>query len=65
MNLHFLSDNAVDSLKKVLDKNPTRQISLAVENMLKTGRLFTQTGLDLQQVLNSSLCLFRVSLVFY
>lgn len=45
-NINF---GSVDSLKKVLDKNPTRQISLAVENMLKTGRLFTQTGLDLQQ----------------
>ncbi|KAL6130377.1 hypothetical protein ACLB2K_068757 [Fragaria x ananassa] len=45
-NINF---GSVDSLKKVLDKNPTRQISLAVENMLKTGRINTQTGLDLQQ----------------
>lgn len=37
-------------VKKVMDKNPSRQISLAVENMLKTGRLVTQSGLDLQQV---------------
>ncbi|KAL6180816.1 hypothetical protein ACLB2K_047475 [Fragaria x ananassa] len=44
-----LNLGSVDSLKKVLDKNPTRQISLAVENMLKTGRINTQTGLDLQQ----------------
>ncbi|KAJ7982372.1 DNA-directed RNA polymerase subunit beta [Quillaja saponaria] len=36
-------------VKKVMDKNPARQISSAVENMLKTGRLVTQTGLDLQQ----------------
>lgn len=36
-------------VKKVMDKNPSRQISLAVENMLKTGRLVTQSGLDLQQ----------------
>jgi DNA-directed RNA polymerase I subunit RPA2 len=42
-------DNAVD-LKKILEKNPVRQISAAVENLLKTGRLVTQTGLDLQQV---------------
>ena len=37
-------------VKKVMDKNPSKQISLAVENMLKTGRLVTQSGLDLQQV---------------
>ncbi|KAA0064805.1 DNA-directed RNA polymerase I subunit 2 [Cucumis melo var. makuwa] len=37
-------------VKKVMDKNPSKQISSAVENMLKTGRLVTQTGLDLQQV---------------
>ncbi|EXC31692.1 putative DNA-directed RNA polymerase I subunit RPA2 [Morus notabilis] len=36
-------------VKKVMDKNPAKQISSAVENMLKTGRLATQTGLDLQQ----------------
>ncbi|KAG6650617.1 DNA-directed RNA polymerase I subunit 2 isoform X1 [Carya illinoinensis] len=36
-------------VKKVLDKNPAKQISSAVENMLKTGRLVTKTGLDLQQ----------------
>ena len=33
-----------------MDKAPAKHISLAVENMLKTGRLVTQTGLDLQQV---------------
>ncbi|VVA32071.1 PREDICTED: DNA-directed RNA polymerase [Prunus dulcis] len=37
------------NVKKVLDKNPSKHISLAVENMLKTGRLVTQSGLDLQQ----------------
>uniref|UniRef100_A0A5B7BLJ7 DNA-directed RNA polymerase subunit beta n=1 Tax=Davidia involucrata TaxID=16924 RepID=A0A5B7BLJ7_DAVIN len=36
-------------VKKVMDKNSPRQIGLAVENMLKTGRLNTQSGLDLQQ----------------
>ncbi|PON83619.1 DNA-directed RNA polymerase, subunit [Trema orientale] len=36
-------------VKKVMDKAPAKHISLAVENMLKTGRLVTQTGLDLQQ----------------
>ncbi|GFZ02443.1 nuclear RNA polymerase A2 [Actinidia rufa] len=37
-------------VKKVMDRNPSRQIiSSAIENMLKTGRLVTQSGLDLQQ----------------
>ncbi|XP_062109933.1 DNA-directed RNA polymerase I subunit 2 [Humulus lupulus] len=36
-------------VKKVMDKAPAKHVSLAVENMLKTGRLVTQTGLDLQQ----------------
>ncbi|XP_057512006.1 DNA-directed RNA polymerase I subunit 2 isoform X1 [Actinidia eriantha] len=36
-------------VKKVMDRNPARQISSAIENMLKTGRLVTQSGLDLQQ----------------
>nr|XP_028963223.1 DNA-directed RNA polymerase I subunit 2 [Malus domestica] len=39
----------VTKVKKLMDKNPAKQISLAVENMLKTGRLNTQSGLDLQQ----------------
>ncbi|XP_028963223.2 DNA-directed RNA polymerase I subunit 2 [Malus domestica] len=39
----------VAKVKKLMDKNPAKQISLAVENMLKTGRLNTQSGLDLQQ----------------
>lgn len=38
-----------------MDKNSTKQVSSAVENMLKTGRLVTQTGLDLQQVLTFQL----------
>ncbi|GAV81142.1 RNA_pol_Rpb2_6 domain-containing protein/RNA_pol_Rpb2_7 domain-containing protein/RNA_pol_Rpb2_2 domain-containing protein/RNA_pol_Rpb2_1 domain-containing protein/RNA_pol_Rpb2_3 domain-containing protein/RNA_pol_Rpa2_4 domain-containing protein [Cephalotus follicularis] len=38
----------VNNVKKVIEKGST-QISLAVENMLKTGRLVTQTGLDMQQ----------------
>ncbi|KAL5564528.1 hypothetical protein UlMin_027692, partial [Ulmus minor] len=36
-------------VKKALDKNPSNRISLVVENMLKTGRIVTQAGLDLQQ----------------
>ncbi|GLT88626.1 hypothetical protein SLE2022_066430 [Rubroshorea leprosula] len=40
---------SVLDVKKVMDKNPSKLISLSVENMLKTGRLLTQTGLDLQQ----------------
>ncbi|KAF1896751.1 hypothetical protein Lal_00034451 [Lupinus albus] len=36
-------------VKKLMGKNVAKQISTAVENMLKTGRLVTQTGLDLQQ----------------
>lgn len=41
---------AVADVKKVIDKNSPRHISAAVENLLKTGRLVTQSGLDLQQV---------------
>jgi DNA-directed RNA polymerase I subunit RPA2 len=49
---HLVSlDNAVSHVKKVLYRNPAKQVSSAVENMLKTGRLATRTGLDLQQVL--------------
>ncbi|XP_012068704.1 DNA-directed RNA polymerase I subunit 2 isoform X1 [Jatropha curcas] len=44
--LNFLS---VSDVKKVMDKNHSSSVSLAVENLLKTGRLITQTGLDLQQ----------------
>lgn len=43
-------DYVVAHVKKVMDKNPGRQIGSAIENMLKTGRLVTQSGLDLQQV---------------
>ncbi|CAL1402187.1 unnamed protein product [Linum trigynum] len=43
---NFLS---VPDVKKIIDRNPSSQISSAVENMLKTGRLATQTGLDLHQ----------------
>lgn len=43
-------DYVVAHVKKVVDKNPGRQIGSAIENMLKTGRLVTQSGLDLQQV---------------
>lgn len=40
----------VADVKKVIEKNYPRQIGAIVENLLKTGRLVTQTGLDLQQV---------------
>ncbi|XP_057453596.1 DNA-directed RNA polymerase I subunit 2 isoform X2 [Lotus japonicus] len=36
-------------VKKCFDKTPARAISTSIENMLKTGRLVTNTGLDLQQ----------------
>ncbi|KAK3025319.1 hypothetical protein RJ639_044450 [Escallonia herrerae] len=46
----FRKPAQVELVKKIIaDKNPPTQISLAVENMLKTGRLVTQSGLDLQQ----------------
>ncbi|GER39393.1 DNA-directed RNA polymerase [Striga asiatica] len=36
-------------VKKIIEKTGPRQISLAIENMLKTGRLATQSSLDLHQ----------------
>ncbi|KVI11384.1 DNA-directed RNA polymerase, subunit 2 [Cynara cardunculus var. scolymus] len=36
-------------VKKALDKNPAKQVGLSVENMLKTGRLVTQSTLDLKE----------------
>ncbi|KAL4563574.1 hypothetical protein LXL04_027617 [Taraxacum kok-saghyz] len=36
-------------VKKALDKNPAKQVGQAVENMLKTGRLVTQSTLDLKE----------------
>lgn len=45
-------DNAVAHIKKVIDKNPSRSLSSAIEAMLKTGRMVTQSGLDLQQVID-------------
>ncbi|XP_057976334.1 DNA-directed RNA polymerase I subunit 2 isoform X2 [Malania oleifera] len=41
--------SSIADVKKVMEKNPAKQISSAIENMLKTGRLVTQSGLDLQQ----------------
>ncbi|CAA2959268.1 DNA-directed RNA polymerase I subunit 2 [Olea europaea subsp. europaea] len=41
--------SSLADVKKVIDKNSPRHISAAVENLLKTGRLVTQSGLDLQQ----------------
>ncbi|KAL8500732.1 hypothetical protein ACS0TY_020352 [Phlomoides rotata] len=39
----------VADFKKFVEKTSPRQIGAAIENLLKTGRLATQTGLDLQQ----------------
>lgn len=41
--------SSLADVKKVIEKNSPRQIGAIVENLLKTGRLVTQTGLDLQQ----------------
>ncbi|MED6173334.1 DNA-directed RNA polymerase I subunit RPA2 [Stylosanthes scabra] len=38
-----------DQVKSLFEKNPPRHVGSTIENMLKTGRLNTQTGLDLQQ----------------
>ncbi|KAK6233604.1 hypothetical protein QUC31_006010 [Theobroma cacao] len=45
-NFDFCS---MKDVKKVMEKNRPTQVSAAIENLLKTGRLITQTGLDLQQ----------------
>nr|XP_016437379.1 PREDICTED: DNA-directed RNA polymerase I subunit 2-like [Nicotiana tabacum] len=42
--------SSLADVKKTIEKNAPKQMSLAIENMLKTGRLVTQSGLDLQQV---------------
>ncbi|GFP98191.1 DNA-directed RNA polymerase i subunit rpa2 [Phtheirospermum japonicum] len=41
--------SSLADVKKVVEKNFPRQIGAAVENLLKTGRLVTQSGLDLPQ----------------
>ncbi|KZV18468.1 hypothetical protein F511_18036 [Dorcoceras hygrometricum] len=41
--------SSLADVKKVIEKNSPRQIGAIVQNLLKTGRLVTQTGLDLQQ----------------
>ncbi|KAL0379916.1 UNVERIFIED_CONTAM: DNA-directed RNA polymerase I subunit [Sesamum angustifolium] len=41
--------SSLADVKKVIEKNTPRQIGAAIENLLKTGRLVTQSGLDLQQ----------------
>ncbi|GMH19290.1 hypothetical protein Nepgr_021131 [Nepenthes gracilis] len=57
---HLLSDeinsqsksfslSSLAEVRKCLDKNPAKQISTAISNMLKTGRLATQSSLDLPQ----------------
>ncbi|PWA86659.1 nuclear RNA polymerase A2 [Artemisia annua] len=40
---------SLTDVKKALDKNPSKQVGQAVENMLKTGRLVTQSTLDLKE----------------
>ncbi|XP_031127210.1 DNA-directed RNA polymerase I subunit 2 [Ipomoea triloba] len=47
-NTKFQFSSLAD-VKKIIERNGPRQISTAIENMLKTGRLATQSGLDLQQ----------------
>lgn len=42
--------STVAHVKKVLDKNPPKSVGTSVEMMLKSGRLATETGLDLQEV---------------
>ncbi|XP_051121595.1 DNA-directed RNA polymerase I subunit 2 isoform X2 [Andrographis paniculata] len=41
--------NSVADVKKIVERNSPRQIGAVIENLLKTGRLSTQTGLDMQQ----------------
>lgn len=38
-------------MKKIMDRN-AGMVSRAVENMIKTGKLASSSGLDLPQVLN-------------
>ncbi|GKG63673.1 hypothetical protein Tco_0645066, partial [Tanacetum coccineum] len=39
----------IHDVKKALAKNPSKQVGQAVEIMLKTGRLVTQSTLDLKE----------------
>ncbi|KAI3444963.1 hypothetical protein Pfo_001628 [Paulownia fortunei] len=41
--------SSLADVKKVIEKTSPRQIGAAIENLLKTGRLVTQSGIDLQQ----------------
>lgn len=41
--------SSLEDVKRVIDKTSPKQIGASIENMLKTGRLVTQSGLDLQQ----------------
>ncbi|XP_057807628.1 DNA-directed RNA polymerase I subunit 2 [Salvia miltiorrhiza] len=41
--------SSVADVRRVIDRTSPKQIGAAIENMLKTGRLVTQSGLDLQQ----------------
>ncbi|CAI9096906.1 OLC1v1033160C1 [Oldenlandia corymbosa var. corymbosa] len=52
-------------VKKVIDKSSPKQISLAIENMLKTGTLVTQTGLDLQQRAGMTVLAERLNFLRY
>ncbi|CAM8896202.1 unnamed protein product [Rhodiola kirilowii] len=44
----FNLDNLVD-VKKIMERNPLSNIGTAIETLLKTGNLASQSGLDLQQ----------------
>ncbi|XP_055817802.1 DNA-directed RNA polymerase I subunit 2 isoform X2 [Solanum dulcamara] len=41
--------SSLADVKKTIDRSAPKQTGLAIETMLKTGRLATQSGLDLQQ----------------
>ncbi|XP_010460771.1 PREDICTED: DNA-directed RNA polymerase I subunit 2 isoform X1 [Camelina sativa] len=43
------SFESLADVKKVINKNPPRSIGTSIETLLKTGRMNTQSGLDLQQ----------------
>ncbi|KAH9621352.1 hypothetical protein KSS87_023266 [Heliosperma pusillum] len=49
MVLLSVGNDAVGDVKKVLRKNDSKQIGVAIENLLKTGRLASESPLDLPQ----------------
>ena len=54
----FLGNDAVCDVKKVLKKNDSKSVGTAIENLLKTGRLASESPLDLPQVSTISVCMF-------